>query len=94
VIMWTVNNEMYFYRDRDAARRLKKWRVVTELIKAMRGLDPSRPVVLDSAYVRSAGSLKEVRANGLDDGDLDDMHRYYGWYAVGPMWLISAMGRL
>lgn len=85
VVLWTVNNEMKFYlfdaKNKELLRR--KWAVVTQMIKIIRELDPTRPIVSDSGYVR--GAHKEnyediVRAEGFDDGDVDDVHQYYGWY--------------
>lgn len=89
VLMGTVNNEMYFYRDRDADRRRRKWEIISDLIAAMRRLDPTRPVVVDSGYVRTDRTRRESVLAGLDDGDIDDAHRYYGWYSIGPLWLFG-----
>lgn len=85
IILWTVNNEMKFeVMDQDNPVRLKKkWAILDETIKAMRQADPTRPVVPDSSYVRQEAqeSYKTVvKPLGLDDGDVDDIHRYYGWY--------------
>ncbi len=85
VVLWTVNNEMKFYLfDRqDKALLRRKWTIVTRMIKTLRTLDPTRPVVADSGYVR--GQHRDdyeniVRKEGFDDGDVDDVHQYYGWY--------------
>ena len=84
--LWTVNNEMKFsIFDRGKKDILKKkWQVVDKMIKRMRAIDPTRPIVADSGYVRKEGSYQDyldvVKANNLDDGDIDDIHRYYGWY--------------
>lgn len=85
VVLWTVNNEMKFYIfDRSDNELLKrKWAVVSGMIKQMRALDPTRPIVGDSGYVRKEnqkGYEEVVKPNGFDDGDVDDSHRYYSWY--------------
>jgi hypothetical protein len=85
IILWTVNNEMKFEQmDQNNPERLKKkWAILNDAIKAMREADPTRPVVADSSYVRKEtqrGYQTLVKPEGLDDGDVDDLHRYYGWY--------------
>lgn len=85
VVLWTVNNEMKFYLfDRDNHELLRrKWAVVTRMIRTVRALDPTRPIVADSGYVRGQhpGNYESVvRPGGFDDGDVDDVHQYYGWY--------------
>ncbi len=83
ILMWTLNNESYWYRDPDPARRAEKWDIASGMIEAMRALDPSRPIVPDSGYVRNAATYEqEIVPNGWDDGDMDDIHIYYGWYSV------------
>ncbi|SDT89154.1 Glycosyl hydrolases family 2, sugar binding domain [Verrucomicrobium sp. GAS474] len=85
VVLWTVNNEMKFYIfDKENKERLqRKWAIVSRMIKRMRELDPTRPVVADSGYVRGAhieDYRNIVEPNGFDDGDVDDIHEYYSWY--------------
>ncbi|MDB6018224.1 MAG: glycosyl hydrolase family 2 [Pedosphaera sp.] len=85
IILWTVNNEMKFeqFNQTNAALLKQKWTILNETIKAMRQTDPTRPIVADSAYVRKEaqrGYQTLVKPEGLDDGDADDAHRYYGWY--------------
>jgi len=85
LIMWTVNNEMKFPElDQNNLPLLqKKWPILDGMIKAMREADPTRPIVADSAYVRKdayKGYRAVVQPQGYDDGDVDDVHRYYGWY--------------
>ena len=85
IVIWTVNNEMKFeHSDQRQPERLKKkWVILTDMIKTMRSIDPTRPIVCDSSYCR-----KEVAAEyenlivpeKYDDGDIDDAHRYPGWY--------------
>jgi beta-galactosidase len=85
LILWTVNNEMNLsYNDvNDPAMVKKKWAVVDDMIKAMRKADPTRLIVADSNYVRKQAAKSYhgvVEPNHFDDGDIDDAHRYYGWY--------------
>lgn len=85
LILWTVNNEMKFESAdaKNPALLKKKWLILDDMIKAMRQADPTRPIVADSSYVRKEagnGYASLVKPAGLDDGDIDDVHRYYGWY--------------
>jgi len=85
IILWTVNNEMKFERMDERNPRIlkKKWTILNDAIKAMREADPTRPVIADSSYVRKEALLgyrNLVEPDGLDDGDIDDVHSYYGWY--------------
>ncbi|TDX02068.1 glycoside hydrolase family 2 protein [Dinghuibacter silviterrae] len=80
LLLWTVNNEMKFYdNDPDIERAKLKMRIISAVVKRMRQIDPTRPVVFDSNYHRGkrfgAGFFKEV-----DDGDVDDIHMYPNWY--------------
>jgi len=91
-ILWTINNETHFYHDdRDKGDLLKrKWTVLSDVIKTVRKTDPTRPIVADSGYMRKnfAAEYKSVALpNGLDDGDVDDAHVYYGWYSPSFMGL-------
>ena len=94
VVMWTINNEMKFYIfDRDNPERMtRKWAVVSDMIKTVRALDPTRPIVADSGYMRKENQAdydKIVKPNGFDDGDIDDAHRYYNWYNPSFMTLYA-----
>lgn len=85
LVLWTINNEMKFYLfdKADKAMLQRKWEVVTHMIKTVRQLDPSRPIVADSGYVRrqyQEGYETVVKPGGFDDGDVDDVHQYYSWY--------------
>lgn len=83
IILWTVNNEMKFEQE-DPTKITKKWTILSDTIKAMRKADPTRPIVADSSYVRKRalrGYNALVKPLGLDDGDVDDAHNYYGWYS-------------
>ncbi|MBM3500006.1 MAG: hypothetical protein FJX74_15205 [Armatimonadetes bacterium] len=93
ILMWTLNNESYWYRAADPGLRRGKWEIATRLIRAMRETDPTRPVVCDSGYVRDLEVFEqELQPNGFDDGDLDDTHLYAGWYAPGPWSLYPSEG--
>lgn len=83
LVFWTVNNEMKFYDlDADKERAKEKFRIISNTVKDMRQVDPTRPVSFDSNYMRRSG----VRRFGadfiatVDDGDIDDNHAYYNWY--------------
>lgn len=84
IVMWTVNNEMKFLTgEKDMDSYKAKWRVLDRMIKQMRQLDPTRPIVADSAYCRKSarGNYENViKANNFDDGDIDDFHNYSTWY--------------
>lgn len=83
LIMWTVNNEMKFYDlDPNKERAKKKMVIVSDLVKEMRKVDPTRPMVYDSNYHRVGQAAKYGQAfmDSIDDGDADDIHAYYNWY--------------
>jgi hypothetical protein len=85
IVMWTVNNEMKFpLLDRGQPKLLQqKWEILSDVVKAIRHIDPTRPIVCDSSYTRKeTGKEYEdlVRPKGFDDGDIDDAHCYFGWY--------------
>ncbi len=83
ILLWTVNNEMKF-ESNNPKTITNKWRILSDTIKDMRKADPTRPIVADSSYVRNKaliGYQQLVKPLGLDDGDVDDAHRYYGWYS-------------
>ena len=83
VFFWTVNNEMQFYDlDADMERSKEKFRIVSDVVKGMRELDPTRPVCFDSNYLHSKALRRfgQDFLNTVDDGDIDDNHAYYNWY--------------
>ncbi|MFB3825108.1 MAG: glycoside hydrolase family 2 protein [Bryobacteraceae bacterium] len=81
VLLWTVGNEMLL-RD---TKNVEKWRLLSDVVKQTRRLDPYRPVVASSEYARDPEFYEKVlRPAGIDDGDVDDIHRYRGWYAESP----------
>lgn len=85
LLMWTVNNEMNFakFDEKDTPLLKRKWAILDDAIKAMRRTDPRRPISAYSGYVREEakkGYENVVAPNGFDDGDIDDVHLYSGWY--------------
>lgn len=83
VFFWTVNNEMKFYDlDADMERSKEKFRIVSDVVKGMRELDPTRPVCFDSNYLHSKALRRfgQDFLNTVDDGDIDDNHAYYNLY--------------
>ena len=83
LLFWTVNNEMKFYdNDNDLERAKEKFRIISDVVKEMRRIDPTRPICFDSNY-QAKGKKEKYGAdfmNSVDDGDIDDMHGYYNWY--------------
>lgn len=83
LFFWTINNEMKFYDlDADKERAMQKFRIISDVVKRMRRLDPTRPISFDSNYMRRNGLNRfgaEFMAT-VDDGDIDDNHAYYNWY--------------
>jgi hypothetical protein len=85
LLFWTVNNEMKFeVLDRSKPERLtKKWEVLNDMMSTIRALDPTRPVVCDSSYLRKSVAQEYqnlIAPRHFDDGDIDDRHSYFGWY--------------
>lgn len=83
LFFWTVNNEMKFYdNDPDKERAMKKMQIISEVVKEMRKMDPTRPISFDSNYRRKGRPERfgnEFMAT-IDDGDIDDVHSYINWY--------------
>ena len=83
LLFWTVNNEMKFYdNDNDLERAKEKFKVISDVVKEMRRIDPTRPICFDSNY-QAKGKDKKFGTtfmDSVDDGDIDDMHAYYNWY--------------
>jgi hypothetical protein len=85
VIIWTVNNEMKFevLERKNQSLLREKWEVLSDMVQSMRKMDPTRPIVCDSSYCRQeigAEYSTLVEPSAFDDGDIDDSHKYYGWY--------------
>ncbi len=83
VFLWTVNNEMKFYDlDADKERAMEKFRIISDVVRQMRQVDPTRPMCFDSNYMRCNGLKRfgETFMATVDDGDIDDNHAYYNWY--------------
>lgn len=79
VLIYTVGNEMLL-RDQ---KNLDKWKQLSAVVQQTRKADPTRPVICSSEYARDPDYYRTVlKPNGIDDGDIDDMHRYNNWY--GP----------
>jgi hypothetical protein len=84
LLIWTINNEMYFtmfYHNDPPEVRMKKWKVLSEVIKEIRKLSPGIPISADSGYGRVKADYEQnLKPNGIDDGDIDDRHVYFNWY--------------
>lgn len=83
VVFWTVNNEMKFYDlDADDERAKQKFSIVSDVVKLMREVDPTRPVCFDSNYLHKKATKRFGKdfVSTMDDGDIDDQHAYYNWY--------------
>jgi len=85
LVIWTVNNEMKFenFEKKNPTLLREKWEVLSDMVEAMRKMDPTRPIVCDSSYCRQEIGPEYqnlVRPSNFDDGDIDDSHKYYGWY--------------
>lgn len=83
LIIWTINNEMKFYNgDNDLKRAKLKFCIISDVVKEMRKIDPTRPIVFDSNYARKGLDKKFGKEfmTSVDDGDIDDPHGYYNWY--------------
>ncbi len=84
LFLWTINNEMYFtmFSHNDPPEvRLRKWEILSEVIKEIRELTPGMPISADSGYSRVEEDYsKNLSPAGIDDGDIDDRHVYFNWY--------------
>lgn len=81
LIIWTVNNEMKFYQnDPDLDRAKIKMHIISDMVKQMRVIDPSRPIVFDSNYKRNIKRFGADFFKDIDDGDIEDPHGYINWY--------------
>ncbi|MBB6110001.1 beta-galactosidase/beta-glucuronidase [Mucilaginibacter lappiensis] len=81
LLIWTVNNEMKFYdNDPDTERAKVKMKIISDVVKHMRQIDPTRPIVFDSNYRRNTKRFGDDFYKDIDDGDIDDQHAYLNWY--------------
>ncbi|KAA6313295.1 hypothetical protein EZS27_035911, partial [termite gut metagenome] len=80
ILFWTVNNEMKFYDlEPNFATAKKKFYIISEVVKKMREIDPTRPISFASNYRRNVDKFGEEFLATVDDGDIDDIHGYYNW---------------
>jgi beta-galactosidase len=81
LILWTVNNEMKFYEnDPDINRAKIKMKIISDVVKQMRLIDPTRSIVFDSNYKRNVKRFGADFFKDIDDGDIEDPHAYINWY--------------
>jgi hypothetical protein len=81
ILFWTINNEMKFYDlEPDMERRKEKMKIISDVVKRMREIDPTRPICFDSNYSRNEKMFGKDFFNNIDDGDIDDVHAYINWY--------------
>jgi beta-galactosidase len=81
LLFWTVNNEMKFYdNDPDFEQAKLKMGIISDVVKHMREVDPTRPICFDSNYTRNEKKFGKEFFTKIDDGDIDDHHWYINWY--------------
>lgn len=81
ILFWTINNEMKFYdNEPNLEKRKEKMTIISDVVKKMRLIDPTRPISFDSNYRRNVKKQGEAFYVGIDDGDIDDVHSYINWY--------------
>ncbi|MCW3092988.1 MAG: cbgA 2 [Ferruginibacter sp.] len=81
LLFWTVNNEMKFYDNEPDFEKAKlKMKIISDVVKRMRKVDSTRPIVFDSNYKRNKKKFGSEFFNEIDDGDIDDIHAYINWY--------------
>lgn len=81
LLFWTVNNEMKFYdNDPDFEQAKLKMQIISDVVKKIRQIDPTRPVCFDSNYTRNEKKFGKSFFDKIDDGDIDDHHWYINWY--------------
>ncbi|MHB1459416.1 MAG: glycoside hydrolase family 2 TIM barrel-domain containing protein, partial [Armatimonadota bacterium] len=87
ITIWTVNNEMHFFPDRFEYNDVKrqKWQIVSDIVRDIRKLDPTRPICMDSGYAPTPRIADYVKENDFDDGDICDPHLYLG-YQSSSVW--------
>lgn len=81
ILFWTINNEMKFYdNEPDPEKRKLKMKIISDVVKRMRVVDPTRPICFDSNYRRDEKKQGTAFYDTIDDGDIDDIHSYINWY--------------
>ena len=81
ILFWTINNEMKFYdNEPDMEKRKVKMKIISDVVKRMRKIDPTRPICFDSNYRRREDIFGKDYYKDIDDGDIDDIHSYINWY--------------
>jgi hypothetical protein len=81
LLFWTINNEMKFYdNEPDFEKAKQKMKIISDVVKRMREIDPTRPVCFDSNYRRREDKFGKAFFDTIDDGDIDDIHAYINWY--------------
>lgn len=80
LLFWTVNNEMKFYNEPDLELVKIKMKIISDVVKRMREIDPTRPICFDSNYKRNEKKFGKEYFKTIDDGDIDDPHAYTNWY--------------
>lgn len=81
LLLWTVNNEMKFYeKDTNKERVKQKFTIISDVVRRIRQLDGTRPVIFDSGYRRDSLQVDKDFIKTIDDGDADDVHSYINWY--------------
>ena len=84
IIINTIGNEMM----QGCCQDIEKWKIISGVAKAVRKADPTRPIIISSEMTRA--HYKDLWQNvlstgGYDEGDIDDVHCYYGWYQPSVM---------
>ncbi|MDQ3082962.1 MAG: hypothetical protein M3R07_12200, partial [Gemmatimonadota bacterium] len=87
LLMLTMANESHFQADHDPdeARKAKKYKFFSDAIAMVRSTAEGVPIVMSSGYIRPKEDFKAIiKPEGIDDGDIDDGHHYFGWYTQSP----------
>ncbi len=72
---------MKFYdNEPDMEKRKMKMKIISDVVKKMRLIDPTRPICFDSNYRRREDVFGKDFFKDIDDGDIDDVHAYFNWY--------------
>jgi beta-galactosidase len=74
---------MKFYQSEPDLEKAKlKMKIISDVVKRMREMDPTRPISFDSNYKRFESEKRFGKDfyKTIDDGDIDDDHKYINWY--------------